>query len=100
MLAFLAAVGLGCWIVGRWGSEIAELRSRLLALAAAVALSLAGGYFFLKTELYKPPVVSTGIQLENLDFSKGIPWQPFSEENVAAVRNARRPGFIDFTADW
>ena len=99
-MAFLTAVALGAWIVGRWGSEIAERRWRILSLAAAVGLSVLAGRFFLVTELYTPPVVNTGIQLENLDFSKHIPWQPFSEENVAAVRAARKPGFIDFTADW
>ena len=39
-------------------------------------------------------------KIENLDFSKHIPWQPFSDENVAKVRELGRPGFIDFTADW
>ena len=52
------------------------------------------------TEIYKAPAVSSAVQLEGLDFSKHIPWQPFSEESVAAVRAARKPGFIDFTADW
>jgi thiol:disulfide interchange protein len=99
-LAFLTAVALGCWILGRWGSEIAERRSRILSLVAAVVLAVVAGRFFLVTERYVPPAVAGGIQLENLDFSKHIPWQPFSEESVAAVRAARKPGFIDFTADW
>lgn len=100
VLCFLTAVALAAWIVGRWASEVAERRSKLIALAVALGLSIAAGRSFLVTERYVPPVVSTGIQLEKLDFSKHIPWQPFSEENVAAVRTARKPGFIDFTADW
>ncbi|HEX7900815.1 MAG TPA: cytochrome c biogenesis protein CcdA [Planctomycetota bacterium] len=99
-VAFLTAVALSAWIVGRWGSEVAERRSRVLALISALILAVVAGRFFLVTERYVPPVVTTGIQLEKLDFSKHIPWQPFSEENVAAVRAARKPGFIDFTADW
>ncbi len=99
-LAFLTAVGLGAWIVGHWGSEVKPLGARLASLGAAVLLAVAAGKLFLVTELYKPPVVAVGVQLEGLDFSQHIPWQPFSEESVAAVRAARKPGFIDFTADW
>jgi thiol:disulfide interchange protein len=33
-----------------------------------------------------------------LDFSEDVPWQPFTEERVAAL--AGHPVFIDFTADW
>lgn len=98
-LAFLTAVALGAWILGKWGSDVASLRARIVSLLAGLALAVVAGRTFLVTELYRPPAAS-GFQTENLDFSGAIPWQPFSEENVAAVRAARKPGFIDFTADW
>jgi len=98
-LGFLTAVGLGAWIVGRWGNEVQLLRSRLASLAAALVLAGGAGAWFLKTEIVRP-VEPAGFRTEGLEFGKKIPWQPFSDENVAAVRAARKPGFIDFTADW
>ena len=35
---------------------------------------------------------------DELSFDEHVPWQPFSEERVAAL--AGTPVFIDFTADW
>jgi cytochrome c biogenesis protein CcdA len=101
ILAFLIAVALGCWILGKWGSEVASGRARLVSLAAAVLISAAAGRQFLVTKIEETkPVAGAGIRIEGLSFDGKIPWQPFSDENVAAVRAARKPGFIDFTADW
>jgi thiol:disulfide interchange protein len=100
-LAFLTAVSLGAWIFGRWGSEIASGRARLLSLAVAVALSVAAGKLFLVTEPPpRGPAAAAPFRTEGLDYNGRIPWQPFSEEAVAAIRGAGKPGFIDFTADW
>ncbi len=101
MLAFLTAVSLGCWIFGKWGSEVASGRARLVSLAVAALVSFAAGRHFLVTEIPKDDgTASAGLRMDGLDFSAKIPWQKFSEENVAAVRASKRPGFIDFTADW
>jgi len=47
------------------------------------------------------PVASvqpTGDLATDLDFSKEVPWQGFSEERVKELSNALV--FVDFTADW
>jgi thiol:disulfide interchange protein DsbD len=98
-LAFLTAVALGAWVVGRWGNEVQPLGARLASLAAALVLAGGAGAWFVKTDIVQP-AEAVGFRMENLDFAKKVPWQPFSDENVAAVRAARKPGFIDFTADW
>ncbi len=98
-LAFLTAVAFGAWIVGRWGNEVAPRRSRLLSLAAAALLAVVAGKTFLVTQIEKAEAAG-GFRTEGLDYAAKIPWQPFSEANVAAVRQQRKPGFIDFTADW
>ena len=98
-LAFLTVVSIGAWIYGTWGTSVSSGRSRLLSLTAAVALAIVGGRMFLVTEIAESDPVTAGFQL-NPDFSEKIPWQPFSDENVAKLRKAGKPGFIDFTADW
>ncbi len=100
MLAFLTAVALGCWVFGTWGSEIASLKSKLLSLGAAVLVSVLAGSYFLVTETAPEGPAVTAIRIEGLSYEGKIPWQPFSEENVETVRKARKPGFVDFTADW
>jgi len=99
-LVFLTVVALGAWIIGKWGSEVASGRSRIVSLVVALALAVVAGRVFLVAEIDTPKTATAGIKTDELDFSGRIPWQPFSEENVAAVRAARKPGFIDFTADW
>ncbi len=100
-LAFLTAVSIGAWIYGTWGSQGSSTRSRIVSVAAAAALAVLGGKFFLVTQVEEAkPESSSGFRTEGLDFSGRIPWQPFSNENVAALRRLKKPAFIDFTADW
>jgi len=97
-LAFLFFVSMGCWIVGRWGGPIATDRAKAIAVLVAIGLSMLGGWRFLETDFAEPAVAETGgVELE-LDFSEEVPWQPFTEERVAAL--AGHPVFVDFTADW
>jgi thiol:disulfide interchange protein DsbD len=42
--------------------------------------------------------VDDGNIATDLDFSEEVPWQPFTEDRVAAL--AGQPVFVDFTADW
>jgi len=99
-LGFLTAVSVGAWVFGKWGSEIATPRARLLSLGIAVALSVIAGKVFLVTEIAQGEGGTASFRAEGLDYSRRVPWQPFSQEGVAAVRNLKKPGFIDFTADW
>lgn len=99
-LAFLTAVSFGAWVYGQWGSDIAPPRSRLLAIGFAIAISVVAGKRFLVTKAAEAGAGGAALKTEGLDFAREIPWQPFSEENVAALRKAGKPGFIDFTADW
>jgi thiol:disulfide interchange protein len=99
-LAFLIVVALGAWIFGKWGSEIASGRARILSLVTAVALAGISGKVFLVTAIARANPAAVIFKTGGLEFNGKIPWQPFSEENVAAVRKERKPGFIDFTADW
>ena len=97
-LAFIFFVSVGCWVVGRWGGPIASDRSKVIALLVAIGLSALGAWRFLVTDFAEPEMVETGEVELKLDFSEAVPWQPFTEERVAALSG--HPVFIDFTADW
>ncbi|MEQ1566075.1 MAG: thioredoxin family protein [Myxococcota bacterium] len=97
-LAFLLAVGVGCWIYGRFGG-VAESTGRQLATAGIGALVIgAAGYQFLDLEFADEPVCDDGSLAADLTFGEAIPWQAFSEPRVAAL--AGKPVFVDFTAEW
>jgi len=97
-MAFLFFVSMGCWVLGRWGGPIATDKAKLFSLMVAIGLTVLGGWRFLVTDFAEPAVVETGEVRLELDFSEEVPWQPFTEERVAAL--AGHPVFIDFTADW
>lgn len=97
-VAFLFFVSLGCWVLGRWGGPIATDRAKVIALVIALGVSVLGGYRFLVTDFAEPAQVDSGELDLELDFSEQVPWQPFTEDRVAALKG--KPVFIDFTADW
>ena len=99
-LSFLTVVGISCWIFGTWGSIIASRRAQINSLLAAIALSTAAGFFFLTTEFAEPEVATELSASDTLDFSSEVPWQPFSDDNIAALKAENKAIFIDFTADW
>jgi len=97
-LAFLGTISLGLWIFGHWGGLEHTWRRQLVALGVGVVVAVGGGWLFLALSLAEDEPVQQGLVTEGLDFEEEIPWQPFSDENVAAL--AGRTVFIDFTADW
>jgi len=97
-LAFLMFVALGSWVFGRWGGLGATGMQQLKAFAAGMVIAVGGGWFFLDLEMAEASQCDDGTVAEVLDFEHEVPWQPFSEERVAAL--AGKPIFIDFTADW
>ena len=96
-LIFLLFVSLGAWIFGRWGGLAATGRRQLTALTVGLLLAGVAGKRFLVFELAQAEVPQSGVSTD-LDFSEEIPWQPFSDENVASL--AGHTLFVDFTADW
>ena len=99
-LSFLTVVGIGCWIFGKWGSVIASKQSQITSFMIAILLSTAAGFFFLTTEFAEPEIAVELSASDTLDFSEEVPWQPFSDENIAQLKTDQKAIFIDFTADW
>jgi thiol:disulfide interchange protein len=78
----LVAVGMGFWILGRWGAISRGLASRVAARALAV-LFIAGGIAHAARE----PAAESA-------------WEPYSPERLAALQAEGKPVFVDFTATW
>jgi thiol:disulfide interchange protein len=98
-LAFLVVVALGAWAFGRFGGVV-ETTGRQVAVGLA-SLALIGGGWWLFVDLTPAPAESCDngeLTTEGLDYSKHIPYQPFSEERLAALKD--KVVFVDFTADW
>lgn len=98
-VAFLTVVGMGAWIQGRWGGLADPRKNQAMAFGVALLLSVAGGWYFLKTD--PPPEADCATEtaaFEDLNFDEEIPWQPFSEPAVASLSG--QVVFVDFTADW
>jgi len=99
-LSFLTVVSISAWIFGTWGSVIATSKSQLTSFLIAIALSTGAGFFFLTTEFAEPAIAAELTEQSDMDFSEDIPWQPFSDENIDALKADKKAIFIDFTADW
>ena len=83
-----------------FSSVIATSKSQLTSFLIAIALSTGAGFFFLTTEFAEPAIAAELTEQSDMDFSEDIPWQPFSDENIDALKADKKAIFIDFTADW
>jgi thiol:disulfide interchange protein DsbD len=103
---FLVGLGLGAWIFGEFVQRGGERRG-LAWGAMAVTLVLAYG-FILEHELDWRSPVAEAEKSSGASASSGaavrdrhkLPWEPWSEQAVAAARAAGKPVLVDFTAKW
>lgn len=97
-LIFLTFVGAACWVIGRFGG-LAETRGRQIGAGLVAILLLGVGGSQLSLQVAAAETCDDGTSLASeLDWSEGIPWQPFSEARVASLSD--KVVFLDFTADW
>jgi thiol:disulfide interchange protein DsbD len=111
-LIFLLAVAIAVWIKGRieFGAPLGK-KVRLYAIAAAV---VAGGWLLpFRAMSTVPELIAEQIEHhdlrarglrdkygKNLDWSKGIPWQPYVRELAMDDVRAGYTVFVDYTATW
>ncbi|MES2220387.1 MAG: thioredoxin family protein [Acidobacteriota bacterium] len=88
LLAGMLLTAIAGWTLGRWPTKGFSTVSAIVLLAAAIALPC-----FAAKAL---PVVTTTSE----PAAKGLAWQPFSPERLAAARAAGKPVFVDFSAAW
>jgi len=77
----LAAVGLACWIYGRWNTYAQPKPVRVYATAVALLFGIGGIYY-------------AG------SIKKGVEWETWSQERVEELLEEGKPVYVDFTAKW
>ena len=97
VMVLLVMVGLGSWILGRWGGIAAGSRSRLTARAAAVVIIIASMAAVLSQVPAPAKADRTAMTPAN---SAGLDWEPFSRQLVQDLRASGKTVFVDFTAAW
>ena len=99
---FLLAVGVGAWGFGHYGGPTEPTGRQVGAFVGGLLVSVVAGWFLIDLEFADESCAggdAAAVSVGELDYSEGIPWQPFSEEQVASFRGESTI-FIDFTADW
>ncbi|MCZ6776224.1 MAG: protein-disulfide reductase DsbD family protein [Ignavibacteria bacterium] len=101
--AFLLAVSVACWLIGRFATLTASRGTYRTTWAVAVAIAVLGYWGFIESILDVRSVIagvpstSQAVVTKNTD---GIPWEPFSLARLEAYLQDDKTVFIDFTADW
>ena len=91
-------LGFGAWLYGAFLGPISSPRAKWLASAGiAASLALAIGYF--AGNLFAGAVASVPSAKATTN-TDGIPWVPFSQDELDKLLAEGRPVFLDFTADW
>ncbi len=95
LMITLLLLGIGAWILGRWGQLGAKFRVRAVAyvltalfIIGGLSLGLAGVNLTAAPDTFKSK--SNGL----------ITWEKFSSDRLEALRAEGKPVFIDFTAAW
>ncbi len=93
----LVLIALGCWIYGRWALPHKSARTQNIARLLTLLAIAAGLWFGI------PPASaarSHSIETANPNDPDALHWETWSPEKVAALRAAKQPVYIDFTASW
>ncbi|MDZ4405759.1 thioredoxin family protein [Prosthecobacter sp.] len=93
----LVLISLGCWIYGRWALPHKPARTQNIARLLTLLAIAAGLWFGL------PPASaarSHSTETVNPNDPDALHWETWSPEKVAALRAAKQPVYIDFTASW
>jgi thiol:disulfide interchange protein DsbD len=100
MVAFLVFVAVAAWVYGEFVQR--GTKHKGIAVAATILLLIAGYVLALERQLeWRKPL--TGLATNSATrgvHPRGLEWEPWSLEAVAAARAASRPVIVDFTANW
>ena len=93
----LVLIALGCWIYGRWALPHKPARTQNIARLLTL-LAVAGGLWLgFPSASAKRTHSEESVNLKDPD---ALHWETWSPEKVAALRAAKQPVYIDFTASW
>lgn len=99
--AFLLAIAVAAWLVGRFATLTASRRQVYLIWFMSAAIAIGGYLYFIESALnIRAAIAGTPAQQELQAESGGIAWEPFSTAALEGHLRAGRPVFLDFTAEW
>jgi thiol:disulfide interchange protein len=84
-LVMLLGVALGLWMIGNLYDINSHIRHKSFVRVSALLLTLL--------------ICWIGFSLTG-ESKHRLPWEPFSETRLAALRNQNKTVIVDFTADW
>ena len=99
--AFLLAVGLACWLVGRFATLTASRAVVWTTWVVAALIACGGYYLFIEGALdVRAAIAGTPAAGVSGAADNGIAWEPFSLTALEKHLDAGSPVFVDFTAEW
>lgn len=93
----LVLIALGCWIYGRWALPHKPARTQNIARLLTLLAVVGGLWLGLPNASAKRSHAEETVNLKDPD---ALHWETWSPEKVAALRAAKQPVYIDFTASW
>jgi thiol:disulfide interchange protein DsbD len=96
LLGTLLLLGMGAWVLGRWGTFAAGARTKAIAYTVTLLLTIGGlgaGMFGIDSFAAVPSGTAGVAEGE-------LRWEPFDPQRVEELRAGNIPVFIDFTAAW
>ncbi len=97
LLAFLLAVSIGCWLIGREFGPTSNRGRRIIAPIAALIIA-AGSYAYFP-ERHLRELKNLKVEDQSVQAGNDL-WEPFSKKRVEKLVAQKRNVFLDFTADW
>jgi thiol:disulfide interchange protein DsbD len=99
--AFLLAVAVAAWLVGRFATLTASRRQVYLIWVLSAVIAVGGYLYFIESALnIRAAVAGSSGQQSLQPAGDGIAWEPFSTGALEAHLRAGKPVFLDFTAEW
>ena len=104
-LAWLLAMGIGTWVIDRFGGLQFTSARRYGVRIAVLGLLVASGtqmLSFTKPSKAMAGASSCGVDpvLMEKDGKTAINWADFTPDRVQLAHDRQRPVFVDYTADW
>jgi len=96
VLFSLVIISMGVWIMGRWGTPVQKPSIRTLSKLTGICF-IAGSLLIALQGTKIRPDQKNDTASTNPENSL---WIPFSQNKLSELRQAGKPVFIDFTADW
>jgi thiol:disulfide interchange protein/DsbC/DsbD-like thiol-disulfide interchange protein len=102
LLAALTLLAFGLWALGRFGTLVTPARRR--RAARGVALAAGAGALALVIGGARAAPAGAAVAVDGTSPSSQaageLPWRPYSEAALTALRDSGRVVLVDFTADW